>query len=1051
MSAHDARPVAGHREETMSNRSPRIPLITLTLILLAAFAVPADAQYFGRNKVQWESFDFRVLKTEHFDIYYYDDAAPVIEDIGRMSERWYERLSTVFQHEFERKPIVIYANHPDFQQTNTTSGFIGEGTGGFTDPFMNRVVLPLTGTYEETDHVLGHELVHVFQFDIASRFSGGNRRFQLRSLPLWMIEGLAEYLTQGRFDPQTAMWIRDATIRDDLPTPEKLMRDPRLSPYQYGQAFWAYIGGRWSDQAVIETFLASGFLGIEGGIQQVLGVPSSELFADWHAAARTLYEPVITDRWGPDRLGDPILPAAGRSNIDISPSLSPDGRWLAFLSTRELFSIDLFLADARTGEVKGRLVSTASNPHFDALRFIDSAGTWSPDSRKLAFVTIEKGDNRIAVVDVESRRIEQRFEVPGISGITQIAWSPDGRTLAISGMKGGVSDLYLWDIASKQLTQITNDRNSDLQPAWSPDGRFVAVVSDRGAGTDFGPLIYERHRISIIDVATREVRILDLFPGGVKHINPQFSPDGTKIYFIADPDGISDIFRYDLASGAMERLTNVATGVAGITDLSPALTVAARTGEVMFSYFRGGSYRIYRGSQEEARREVMVAESGVRGALLPPPAGSRTSSVASTVTAYLDEPDEGLLPASVEFGKDDYSPRLRLSYVGPPSFGVGFGGDYGTSYGGTFAAMWTDILGDHQVGLTLSGGASTGDLGNLFAGEVFYLNLKNRVQWGGAASHFPYITGGGTFYRQEEVDVGGGQTALADVYDRRLDRVTVDDVLLLSRYPLGTTRRLELNGGFTNLSYSSELESYYYVGNSFLGTTRDSIDTFPSIGYARAQTAFVGDSSFYGFISPISGTRYRYQAEAYTGDLNFQTGLADWRRYFFNRPWTLAVRGYVYGRFGEGAEDPRLPNLFLGYPSLVRGYEANSFNGSECTPAAGGSCPEFERLFGSKIAVGGIELRVPLFGTEEFGLFEAPFFPTELVGFVDVGAAWNEDESVTWEFDRDTPGRVPVASAGVAARVLLGGYLPLQFYYAFPFQRPAEEGGVFGFTISPGW
>src|SRR5688572_16793835 len=330
----------------------RIRLLSV-ITLLVLISTAAHAQYFGRNKVQWEKFDFRVLRTEHFDIYYYPDEEPVVADIGRMAERWYERLSRVFGHTFERKPIVLYANHPDFQQTTTTGGLIGEGTGGFTDAFLNRVVLPLTPVNADNDHVLGHELVHVFQFDIATRAGQQpNRRFNLQQLPLWIIEGLAEYFSQGRVDPQTAMWLRDAAIHDRLPDLKKLSRDPRLSPYQFGQAFWAYIGGRWGDDNVTRLFLASGFLGVEEAFPRVLGVTHKEVFDAWHAAVRETYDPVVTARWKPEQLGQALL-SKERSggDLNVAPVISPDGRQIAYLSTRDLFSIGLFLADAQTGRV----------------------------------------------------------------------------------------------------------------------------------------------------------------------------------------------------------------------------------------------------------------------------------------------------------------------------------------------------------------------------------------------------------------------------------------------------------------------------------------------------------------------------------------------------------------------------------------------------------------------------------------------------------------------------------------------------------------------------
>lgn len=1017
------------------------------LILLVLFSLNASAQYFGRNKVQWEKFDFRVLKTQHFDIYYYPEAEPVVQDIGRMAERWYERLSRVFGHQFERKPIVLYANHPDFQQTTTTGGLIGEGTGGFTDSFLNRVVLPLTPVNADNDHVLGHELVHVFQFDISNRVSQTpGRRFNVQQLPLWIIEGLAEYFSQGREDPQTAMWLRDAAINNRMPDLKKITRDPRLSPYQFGQGFWAYVGGRWGDDNVTRLFLASGIVGVEEAFSRVLGATSKEVFEGWAASVRETYDPIVSTRWKPEQLGKALLNKENTGgDLNVSPAISPDGRRVAFLSTRDLFTIGLFLADAQTGKVLKRIVSSDSNPHFDALRFIDSSGSWSPDGEKLAFVVIERGDNRIAIVDVDSGRIEERIKVPGVNALSNPAWSPDGRQIAFSGQARGVSDLYIYDLQSNQVRQITNDPYSDLQPAWSPDGGTLAFVTDRGASTDLALLEFESLRLALVSAGGGAVQLLDLFPE-TRHINPQFSPDGENLYFIANPGGISDVFRYSVNGGALARVSNVATGVAGITDTSPAMSVAMRSGDVVFSLFEKGRYSIYRANSEAMRGQVVAREGGPgRAGILPPITEGRQE----TVVSYLDMPTAGLPPRNARFRTGPYDSSLKLTYLGPPTVGAGVS-DYGVGLSGSINAYFSDILGTHEVGTALvTGGSSGQSFSSSIAGQVYYLNKEQRINYGAAVSHIPYVSAF-TSGRTEVINVDG-QPVLADIIQQQRQIQTVDELTLLSHYPLSRTRRMEANAGFSHYGFKLEVEEAIVVGNQIIDHDVRNLPAPDSINLYNAAFAFVGDSSFYGFVSPVKGTRYRFEVGTVHGDLAFQTALADYRRYFFARPVTFAIRGLHYGRYGDDSEDSRLSDLYIGRSTLVRGYDLNDISLSECVREPGSAaCPVFDRLVGSKLGVVSAELRLPLVGTEDFGLIRGSFMPVELAAFVDGGVAWTEDEEPKLTFEEDSTERVPVFSAGITARILLGGYLPLQFYYAFPFQRPQQD-AVFGFAIAPGW
>ena len=1002
----------------------------------------AHAQYFGRNKVQWEHFDFQVLRTEHFDIHYYPSEERAVEDVARMAERWYARLSRVFDHEFgERKPLVLYASHPDFQQTTVTSGLIGEGTGGFTEALRTRVVLPLTDVYAETDHVLGHELVHAFQYDLASAELPGGFGVGVPELPLWMIEGLAEYLSQGWDDPQTAMWMRDALAHDYLPTLERMDRDPRLSPYQFGQAFWAFVAGKWDERTAIELYRAANRADVISGFHSVLGQTPQAVFDSWQAAIREEYRPVLELRQDPPEAARLLL---GRENtkarLNIAPALSPDGKRIAFLSTRDLFSVDLYLADAATGKVRRKLVSADADPHFAALRFIDSAGAWSPDGRRFAFVVITRGDHALVVVDTETRNVEQRIRIPGIEAIANPAWSPAGDRLAFSGSSGGFSDLYVIELATRDVERLTDDPFADLQPAWSPDGERIAFASDRGReGTDLERLEFGPLGLWLLRLEDRSLHPVETFPRA-KHINPQFGPDG-DLFFVANPEGISDLFRLDAESGQLVRLTALRTGVTGITETSPALSVAAASGDVAFSTLAAGEWSIYSLSGEGLVRDLPL-ETGTENASVLPPVEGGTSQL----LAYIEQPEPA--PPLAAPAARDYRPKLRLDYVGPMAIGVS-ADNYGFGYGGGISGVFGDMLNRHRLAVAVAAsGSSEIDVTQTVAAQASYLNQSRRIHWGGTLSRVPYLSGF-TFARAVPVSVNGTIVQGTEI-GRVIEVATRQDVSGVARYPLSLNRRIETGAGFANIDFDTRIESTVYVGNTPVGAGATQVPPREPLDLVWGSMAFVGDTSYFGFASPLRGSRYRLELSQTGGDLNYETALVDYRRYAFARPVTVAFRALHLGRYGSDAEDERLSELFVGHNTLVRGYDVGSFSSFECTPIEGSTaCPEFDRLVGSRLAVLNAELRLPLVGNEDFGFFDFAALPMELALFADAGAAWSDEQAPDLRFARDTVDRVPVASAGIALRAVLG-FFPMQFYYAFPFQRP-EEGGTFGFVIAPGW
>lgn len=553
----------------ISSRGDDVPLAVPVV-------VPTSASVqMRRNEIQVADFDFQVVRSDHFDWHFYPQEAAAVEDAVRMGERWYERLARSFQHEFEEtKAVILHVNHPDFQ-------------------LENRVIISLTGSYRDTDQVLGHEMVHAFQYNIAQSRQGGGLQ-GLGALPLWLIEGMAEYLSVGRDDPLTAMWLRDAIRRDDFPTIRQMTRESRFFQYRFGQALWAYIGGMYGNDAIVQIYRSALQIGFEGAIQQVLGLDTETLSVRWRDRVAEAYLPFLEGRTAPEDQGDLLLaPSTGSGRVNLSPSLSPDGRHVAFLSGTDVFSLDLYMADAQSGEIIRKLASVNSDRHTDALRYIDSSGTWSPDSRSFAYVVVAEGDNQIVVVNSDSGAVTQRisFDEWGMGAVANPSWSPDGRYIAFSGTEGGLSDLFLYDLEAEDVVRLTDDRYADLQPSWSPDSRTLAFTSDRGPATNFENLTYSRLQISLIDIATREVEVLPIF-GNVKHISPHYSADGSRIYFVSDQDGFSDIYEVRLGDGTVRRITNLATGVSGHTYVAPALSVSA-SGVAAFTVFDQLEFHIY--------------------------------------------------------------------------------------------------------------------------------------------------------------------------------------------------------------------------------------------------------------------------------------------------------------------------------------------------------------------------------------------------------------------------------------------------------------------------
>lgn len=761
--------------------------------------------------------------------------------------------------------------------------------------------------------------------------------------------------------------------------------------------------------------------------------------------------------------------------MNVAPAISPDGKYLAFLSEKDLFGIDLFLADAKTGKIIRKLSSQVANSHIDDFNFLESAGTWSPDGKQFAFSIFSKGKNQLMIVNIDNGSVALRAEMGDVLQFGNLSWSPNGDDIAFSGMIQGQSDIFSYNLKSKKVTQITNDTYSDYAPAYSQDGKKIAFSTDRASMIKNNHTAVHALNLSIYDVDSKTLSDVPVFPGA-NNLNAQFSGDSKRLFFLSNRDGFRNLYEYNLADNSVKQLTDYFTGISGITEFSPAISVS-RNDDIIYSYYRSQRYTLYNAPISSFRSKTVDANAvNFDAAVLPPMESIGVDIVNSNLGNF--ERFEKTIADSMRLVP--YKPKFKLDYLANSGVGVSTS-RFGTGVQGGIVGMFSDILGRNQIVANLSVNGEIYD----FGGMAGYINQQNRINWGFALSHIPYLTG---FREIVEDQLDNNGTPVSVINDRtNLIRTFEDQAQLFAAYPFNKVHRFETGGAFSRYSYRVDRISNYYENiNGYPGyyitsdkrkvplseATNDIGIPLKSFSIFQLNASFVGDNSINGITSPLDGFRYRLGMEQYFGDYKFSAATIDLRKYWRLKPITIAARSYNYLRIGKDGEN--LYPLYIGYPYLIRGYEANSLYNSN-TGASGGF--DINQLSGNKIAVFNFELRLPFTGPKKLSAIPSKFLFSDLNLFFDAGLAWNEGSNVVFKSQpvnninpkkaadgvtdqldnkgnkiyQDTDQRVPALSVGISLRVNVFGYFVLEPYYAIPFQRKDISAGVFGLTFAPGW
>jgi len=577
-------------------------LVLFLTLLIVYYASSISAA--GSNKVIVDNLSWQISETAHFRIYHYKQSEPILPLIAHHLEQAYKKVIRDFDYEpKEKTPFFFYLTHNHFEQTNIVD--VDEGTGGVAEAFKNRFLIPYSGSEKELEYVLTHEFTHILTFNIlyGSGFWKSLRLLKTPVYPLWMMEGIAEY-EGGENDATTReMYLCDATLNENLIPLYQLHSFNHLKPHQVVLAY--------KEAESVLHFIAE-----EYGEEKV-----PELFFEF--LDKLDISSVLITTLGLDLF---IL----------------DRKWREYLEDRYLLEV----IDRKEPCGYGKKLTT--RPSSGNLYDFNTNAVWSPDGKKIAFLSDRNGQTELYLMDKDGKNlkrivgIKNREKIDLIQrnyrsylGGNDLSFSPDGRWLAFVGEKNEQDYLFLYDLKRKKLKKIDlltlgkeviTSLETISQPSFSPDGKNIVFVGMKGGINDlylyelkkkklvqlnadsnddraplFSPaesagkwIVFSQEKnkqydLCLLNLETKEIHPLTNLPGD--EIMPSFSPDGKKVIFVADPEGIYDLYLIDLETKEIEQLTKITGGI-----FTPQFSPDGK--EILFTAFSKGEMNIYCGARE---------------------------------------------------------------------------------------------------------------------------------------------------------------------------------------------------------------------------------------------------------------------------------------------------------------------------------------------------------------------------------------------------------------------------------------------------------------------
>jgi hypothetical protein len=671
----------------------KIAKIFLLLFLLFPPLISAQ-YYFGKNKVQYSSFDWEVFTTSHFNIYFYPEEKSLAEIAGKSAEESFTFLQDKFNFYISKKiPLIVYSSPNYFEQTNVIPELLPENVAGFTEFLKGRMVIPFSGSYYSFAQVIRHELVHVFTYEKLSYLIKARKKYNIMEPPLWFTEGLAEHWSKP-WDSEADMILRDLVISGKLSYPEDMGEFyGTFFMYKIGESFCQYLAQIYGDEKISELFdnywKEDDFTEIfEFTFQKEL----KEVFSDWSYYLKKKYFPQIKTQDYPEKIAKQLT----FDGYNLKPSVySQNGEdWIVFKANKLGYAVLSMISPAGEKVKKIVLLKGERSAKFESLHLLKSKIEVSKQGN-ITFVSKSRERDFLYIYDLKKKKVERGKNFSSLIELSSPTWSPDGKKTAFIGVeKGGNADLYIFSWETDSLYRLTQDIYEERDPAWSPDGKYIVFSSDRGILGKEGFL-----NLFLFDLEDKKLGQLTFEKG--HDISPAWSPDSKTLVFVSDQEGNYDLYLLKNLSETI-KISSTVTGI-----FEPAFSSDGKS--LVFSAYQKQSFQIFKMVLPDSLREFSPIDKNV------------------LATNWQPERINGNYAQGTARYQTKYSFDIAQSVI-----------SYDAVYGsaGGFQAALTDMLGNHQVFFLIGNSAkATSEFFSSINLGVTYLNKTKRLNYGLGAFH----------------------------------------------------------------------------------------------------------------------------------------------------------------------------------------------------------------------------------------------------------------------------------------------------------------------------